>query len=242
MAPIPGISCIMAGVSPWIVVAAVFTDTANTNSDTSTVIDLPSSILSGDLLIAFVAHHNRRASSWPTGWTEIADDFASGTIDDGAASIAWRLANGSEGSTVTVTSEDDTYSSAGVIQIRGADTVTPNIEIATKVYSTGTTSHNTPSITPSWGTASGSSLFITLALGTFASGTSNTVDDVTSCTPDSNYTNLGYAYNSTGTGDQRTVAAAAWRDVETATEDPSAWTILDDPMDIQSYTIAVERG
>jgi len=224
----------------WVLVSSTFTNQSNNNGDTSSIISLPSGILAGDLLVAFVAHHVRRTSSWPAGWTEIADDFASGTLGDGAASIGWRLADGAtDGTTVTVTSSDKTYSSGAVVQIRGADTTTPILELPAKAYSTGTTSHDPPAVSPSWGTA-GHTFFINAALGTFASGTSGTVDDVTSCTPGVGYNNLGYGYNDTGTGDQRTVAALAYKVAISSIEDPAAWTILDDNMDIQSYTIAVQ--
>src|SRR5687767_5901305 len=80
------------------------TNTTNgTVASATPVINLPTGIVSGNLLLAFIRVVNDAGGSitWPAGWNELFETVADASND--RMSLAWRLADGTEGSTVTVT-------------------------------------------------------------------------------------------------------------------------------------------
>lgn len=75
----------------------IATTSTGSGSGTSTTVNLPSGIQSGDLIVIFMGGANNWPATFPAGWTKIADD------GPGECSIAYRRADGTEGSSISVT-------------------------------------------------------------------------------------------------------------------------------------------
>jgi hypothetical protein len=107
---------------PAVVSSAASTTTSNQSSHT---VDLPASIVSGNLLLAFFACDGSRTVQWPAGWTEHPE---MGALNFRATlSCAYRLADGGEGASITVTTSGTERAAHQVYQIENAadPTVTP---------------------------------------------------------------------------------------------------------------------
>lgn len=198
------------------VVAA--TNTSETNPTSTThVVNLPASIAAGDLLIIVVAAGiGNTAGTGVTitpaaGWTELFDDNATA---GGAAWCAYKIASGSEGATVSVTSSATSLSVHCSYRINSWHGTTP--PEATVLGAGGSTSLDPPSQTASWG--SDDNLWI--ALATWKNATS-----AFSAYP-TNYTSNQVALNNSHAGSSDGALAIATRNVTTATEDPGAFTLL----------------
>lgn len=105
------------------VVQAKATSEVSTDQ-TSHTVSLPSGIASGDLLISAFMVDDVPSVTWPAGWTafvtgDAQDSFADPT-SHGRASIAYRQADGTEGSTITVTTGAAQQSMHITYRIRGA--------------------------------------------------------------------------------------------------------------------------
>lgn len=106
--------------------------------------NLPTGIVSGDLLLLNYQSGTTTVPSAPAGWTQLYNQGTPTNNQRGA--IFYRVANGSEGSTVTV-SGGATQSS---ITYR-IDTYTGVPEIASTSGASGTNNPDPPNLTPSWG-------------------------------------------------------------------------------------------
>jgi hypothetical protein len=95
----------------------------NTTPGTSHDINLPASIAAGDLLLAAIATDRSSTTTWPAGWTELDDGLNSASTN--ALSIAYRIADGTEGSTVTVTTSASGATAHRSWRIAGHDPGTP---------------------------------------------------------------------------------------------------------------------
>lgn len=127
-----------------------FPDPADTNSgfdDTSTTshsVSLPANIASGNLLIIFITSDTFTATASASGWTSLYST-ASGILSRGYC--LYKVADGSEGSAVTVTFSANctiAWSSYRITSFQG----TP--EAGTPATGSSA-SPNPPSLTPSWG-------------------------------------------------------------------------------------------
>lgn len=122
-----------------------------TNGVTSHTVSLPANIVSGDLLIVLFCGRDVSSATinFPAGWNIIKTGL------NGSSEIfksAYRVADGSEGSTITVTTGSTGRSAH--ISYRITDyTSTPEGEVNSSI--------NPPSLTPSWGTKD--SLWIAVA-------------------------------------------------------------------------------
>lgn len=99
-------------------VAVTFTATATT----SIAANLPSGVASGDLLVAQLWAGGTIPT--PSGWNLIRTQPES-TFGSGETRTYYRIANGSEGPTVTFTWTDVKYGNVGIARITGHDAVTP---------------------------------------------------------------------------------------------------------------------
>ena len=194
-------------INPFVFVAAssfpqvAATNTSTAASSTSIVISLPSGIANGDLLIAMCFGYADRTHTWPAGWTELWDSDT-GNI---AAAGAYRVADGGEGSTITVTLGIGATSSSHITYRITGYQGTP--EVGTAVGGNSTTP-DPPSVTPSWGSTK--TLWIAAA--------SENSTSVATAAP-TNYGNLitvAAANNS---------AMSATRELEASSENPGGFTI-----------------
>ena len=77
------------------------TNTSTSAASTSHTVNLPASISSGDLLIVFFGTREKPTITTPSGWTLLKNK--SNAAENHQFSIFYKVASGSEGSTVTIT-------------------------------------------------------------------------------------------------------------------------------------------
>lgn len=114
----------------------------------SCVVTLPSGVSSGDLLVVWVAFDQNGSATWPAGWTEHFDrNFSTaGFPGSGTGTLGTRVADGTEGSTITVTKSNTQEDAWGVYRITGAS---GNVEFA---FAEGNDANvDPPNLIPSWG-------------------------------------------------------------------------------------------
>ena len=139
----------------------------NTSAETAPVsshtVALPASIASGDLLVAFFARDGGAAvtTTWPGGWTSFFDVSESGANLD----IAYRWADGTEGSSITVTTSVADNTAHVTYRITDAeDPATQAPEISTGATGEAT-SGDPDTITPTGGSKDYLFLAVTAAEG-----------------------------------------------------------------------------
>lgn len=177
------------------------TDGAATFSHT---VNIPSGS-AGDMLIIIICALATMGTCSATGWTALGEDLNSGQAH---INYLWRYADGSEGTSVTVTSTGTTRTCNLIVhRFSGAKNQAPEKGTAVTFTSSGTTAANPPSLTPSWGAED------TLWLPVMGNKTTGGV----SAAP-TNYSNL--AVNS-GVSAQ---VASAQRQLNAASEDPGPFT------------------
>jgi hypothetical protein len=128
-------------------VAARATDV--NSAATSQALNLPSGISAGDLLIITiqVPQGVPQTITWPSGWTQLYNQANGGNNVQGAA--AYRVADGSEGSTMTITLSGSSTVASVAFRITGHDSA---IAPQAGTVATGTSSTpNPPSLTPTGG-------------------------------------------------------------------------------------------
>ena len=202
---------------------------ATTNGGTASatpVINLPTDIISGNTLFAAVRVAAAGDIGWPSGWTEMVD-VATDASDDQFA-IAWRKADGTEGTTITLSSANQKF--AGIVwNIFGAtDPTTQAPELSTIATGTSTTPDPT-TVTPTGGAKD----YLWLWLGSW--------EGEQTSPPASNPTNyIGVSGADSGTAGAVTTnvrVAGAFRRSNAASEDPGSWTISASD-DWTAYTVA----
>ena len=124
------------------------TNGGNVTADsTSHTVNLPGGISAGDLLIAIFAVDDTPTITWPAGWTQLAEDV--GALSEVTASIYYREADGTEGASITVTtdvSEGSAHTTYRITDWHG--TSAPEISA---VSSDATSTPDPNSLSPSWG-------------------------------------------------------------------------------------------
>lgn len=188
--------------------------TLGTAATASAAVNLPASIVAGNMLIVLHRSADGTAShGYPAGWNVLFNDNSDASDD--RISCAWRIADGTEGATITVTQTSSKFASLSW-RITGATNRAP--EFATLV--TGSSTIPDPgAVTPT----GGSKDYLFLWIGGW--------EGEQTSPPASNPTN--YASNIIG-ADSGVAAAAttncrvasASRQLTTAgPEDPGSWTI-----------------
>lgn len=104
-----GALSLMAGVADSGARIVSYSTTGNTSQSTTLVITKPSGIVNGDLLVAVLGG----TVSWtqPAGWTEV--------VDTAGVTLSYRVADGSEGATLTYTHSSSEYLAGAILVIRG---------------------------------------------------------------------------------------------------------------------------
>ena len=172
---------------------------ASTSASTSHSVSLPSGINAGDLLL-LQCNGTALLSGTPSGWT---------TFITGTTNIFYRFADGSEGSTVSLTFAAAQSVAAAVMRVSGVDTA-PEGSTATGTA----TQPDGPNLAPSWGSAD----VMWVSLNTWA----ETATDHTVNTYPSGYTNtLETAVTSAG---NRRVALAT-KNATASSENPGAYSM-----------------
>lgn len=174
------------------------------SSASSYAAPLPASIQAGELLLLFVATNNTVTHTTPSGWSLGFTQSSSGA----RLSCFYKVASGSEGSSVTVSYSGSCHSSINSYRISGYQG-TPEVGTA----ATGTsTSPNPPNLAPSWGSAK--------TLWFAAIGLQVNLSAVTT-TPPSGYGSEVIA----GTATLTPRAASSRRELQASSEDPGTYAI-----------------
>lgn len=198
-----------------------------TAASTSHALTLPSGIASGDLLVAeFATTVSVTSIAWATGWTEIGEWYHASNYPQ--ASVAYRVADGTEGSTVTVTIDSAKMAAFVIRRISGHNSTAPEVSTGAE----GDSANPDPdSLTPSWG--SKDTLWIA---GEAVAGKDNTA----SAYP-SGYTG-GQTASATGGGpaSQWCGIGSAYRTNAAASENPGTFTVSAEQW--LAWTIGVEPG
>lgn len=199
------------------------------NATTSHTCNLPASIASGELLLLFFCHNNDTSSiTTPSGWSVLIAETEA--TSDSNLSVFYKTATGSEGATVTVTvgspganSAHNSYRISGWLAAEAA---------ASFVNTSGDTTPDPPSLTPSWGIDK--TLWIAL-VGSNRDSATHTFGSAPT-----NYTDAISAQGVIPTFDTSVRMSSARRENQTTTEDPGTFS-LGTNGGTKSMTIAI-RG
>ena len=135
-------------------------DIPSTAATSTIVLDKPSGVAVGDLLVIMVGHDSATGGATPpSGWTEVIEQGS------GAVAIVWmayKIADGTEGSTETVTySWTNTYGAGWYLRITGQHTTDPLGTSGSFVTNSNTGSIGVPALTTENDTGSLAFAFIT---------------------------------------------------------------------------------
>ena len=205
---------------------------ADTTWQTGTTIaaTLPSGIVSGDLLLAFIGVDPLGGTGLtvtpPSGWTESYDVQDTGQF---CTSAMWyRKADGAEGATIDITVSASRAGCARIYRISGAeDPATQAPEFVNVVNAGSTTTHDPATITP----AGGSKDYLYFANCYFNTYTANV------STYPSGYTSTGTLRTGT-TGAEGSLAYAVLSSTASSSENPGAYT-LSVARDAVTTTVAI---
>ncbi|MEQ1844160.1 MAG: hypothetical protein ABL983_01115 [Nitrospira sp.] len=126
--------------------------TGDATNVTSHTVGLPASISSGDLLMAFISCRNSTSTIvFPGGWTQVGSDFNSGGVASGQTinAIYYRVANGGEGASITVTTSVSNACASVTKRITGQHASTA--PEAGTAASGASVNPDPPNLAPSWG-------------------------------------------------------------------------------------------
>jgi hypothetical protein len=203
-------------------------NSADSSDATSHTVALPSgTINSGDLLIVHFVVDGTPTITWPTNWVSIADR----AHGDGAASksaCAYKIADGTEGASITVTTSASEKASSRSWHITGwHGTTVPEAANAAG----NDAAPNPPNLSPSWGAED--TLWLALH------GHESTLTSVTAYP--TNYVNTFGQGTSGGSGATNVMQAVAERQLNAASEDPGTFT-LDGSRVWTDITVAIRPG
>jgi hypothetical protein len=191
------------------VVQSVTRANNNTNATTRSV-TLPATVNANDILIALFANDGDATVTWDNTtagtWTLL---FSTASGVAARLTAYWKVADGTEdGAVLSIDTSAIERSAWHIYRISGAQSV----EAGTAATGTST-APNSPSLTPSWGSAD------TTWLTVFASDnqTADPTDGPTNYTTNDIYDD---APNAAGVG-----VGSSYRDNAASSEDPAAWTI-----------------
>ena len=134
------------------------TTSAVTTNETSHTVNMPSGIQSGDLLLVVFTVDDTGPGPgtalpvFPAGWTKFAEQHDTISPEALTIAMAYRLADGTEGSTITVTTSVAQESTAATFRITGAEN--PSIQPPEATFgftNLATTDVRLPSLTPTGG-------------------------------------------------------------------------------------------
>ncbi|MCY1293174.1 hypothetical protein D9M68_176720 [compost metagenome] len=182
----------------------------------------------GDMLIAMVAHRSTSVTlTLPSGWTLLANLAQSTNI---RGSIYWKIADGSEGSTIPVTSSSSAVLAIIIASIKGG-TFSPTIPPAVSQIGLLTDAPDPPSLTPE----DGSGKYLVIAEFSARSDM-----------PVSTYPYAGGDYiissGTTGISGTATTQAVCFGTFDAASIDPGAFTSTVTNRGLVASTIAIKAA
>ena len=193
-------------------------------------INMPATVNSGDLLLAFIyiGENSVSITTPPSGWTTIFTQL--GSNSDGFLALFSKIADGTEdGTTISVTTNTagQTYQAQSFAIANPHGATSSDIEYSVTIPG-AVSNPNPPSLTPSWGSLA--TMWIT--------GTAFQDDDEDVTTWPTGYDTNGIS-NSCGLGDNASAnIALSYRIATAASEDPSAFTLSFTELTI-AFTVGV---
>jgi hypothetical protein len=185
---------------------------------------LPSGIAVNKLIVVIFSAQGSQTITWPAGWTALCTSTAQAGNLQGET--RYRIADGSEGSSISVSTSGSTRTAHQAYLIGGWGGTSSDVACGTPSANNGT-NPNPPALTPSWGAAD--DLWI-VPLAARGGGT-------ISADPAS-YTN-GFG-SSTGTGTTDAQTRSARRNLNATSDDPGTFTMTSESYVVS--TIAVKPG
>jgi hypothetical protein len=217
----------------------VATTTSNGDSSavTSHTVNMPASVVSGDLLLVAGVCRNSITGDigWPVGWTQIfriasrqgGADCGAGGSTDVCVGAAYRVSNGSEGASITTTTSGSVGCAWASARISTGTFDAATAPSATASAGGSSSNPDPPSHTAAWGSADNQWFAIEGSTGNNTSvsayPTSYASNQISSCATVATSVCLGFSR----------------RDNATATEDPATYTINNGPANYASATIVV---
>lgn len=179
--------------------------TNSTVAGTTHSLNLPASIAAGDILLAVVRAPGSTTIAWPAGWTEWEETFADASDDQ--TSIAWRVADGTEGATITIT-----FGTSRIL-VGLCYRITGGVGITFSALAVGSGSQpNSPN------------LALTTARDVLWISIGGCDDSETLTSGPASYSNAT-VQGSTATGASGCTVYGASRGLNAASENPGAWTL-----------------
>lgn len=191
---------------------------------TSMAVNLPVSIASGNLLIAGSCLRNAGTWSLPSGWNEIASQSSGGV---GELTIFYKIADGTEGATATWTAGTSSTAVWEVHKVTGFNSSSAPEVTTSSSGGTPGSQPNSPSLTPSWGSAE--TLWLTVG--------ASSAEEIASGSVPTNYTDLGGSFLQ-ATGSSVAIKMGS-RKLSATSEDPGAFTFSASPRWWTAATIGI---
>jgi hypothetical protein len=193
-----------------------------TVASTSHTVSLPASIQTGELLIVLVGGYADTTGSavdisWPVGWNEFFEEDATVDPNHLAVAGAWREADGSEGASISVTTNRAVLAAHNSYRISGAaDPAAQPPEAASIDFTdSGGTTIDPPSLSPTGGAKD----YLWLAVASWR----RTGRNLTSTPQPTNYTDTLNEQSTGGSAGMR--LASSRRQLNAASEDPGVFTL-----------------
>lgn len=195
----------------------------NTSQETSVTtqhtVDLPLNLAVGDLvLVLFAARDKAHTVTWPAGWNELVLDYSSDVRTSGG--VIYRVIDGSEGSSITVTTNSTQWSAsiaAHIVDYQGV----PEIQAAS--WSSGTHQPNPPNLNVSWDNP-------TLWLAGLCGHSIGTVNIYPSTYTDGTYWQYG----------SLSIVAFAQKELWASSEDPGVYGLSNWNTEVVPWTIGIQ--
>lgn len=184
-------------------------NSAEGTAGTSHTVSLPADIQADETLLVFFATDRKAVVTFPEGWTKLFEyNYGFYTT----LAIAWRKADGEEGASITVTTDNVEESAHISYRISGAtDPTSTPPEVSAEAHAISD-SPDPASLTPT----SGSKEYLWIAIE------SNNEDTLVTVYP-TNYTNGETYYSAIGVG--ACAIGVARRELETDSENPGVFTL-----------------
>jgi hypothetical protein len=200
----------------------------STTSTTSHVCNLPTGIASGDLLLVFFGFYQGPTAIWPADWTQ---RFSVNVTGEVHFQLYSRIADGTEGATITVTTSTSVASAHTSFRITGQHaSSTPESTTDTN----GGAPSSTPkpaSLSPTWGAED--SLWIAAVCADHGA-TTNSI----SAYPASYINGRDDSVHEGAPTDNGVTLGTAYRTRNIATEDPGPFTLADSQQHVVA-TVAI---
>lgn len=197
------------------------------NQGSSHVVAIAANTQVGDIILVVIGFGKGSTTvTWPSGWTVLWTYSGPAATGYGTSSAAWRIADGTEGSSITITTSNNVRFAAVSFAVRDHGGELEHVSAA----SGGSATPDPPALTPSWGAAG--TLWIVAESGDTRSG------PPTAWPAGYDYFYV-WAAATSGSGNWAHAAAAA-RQLNAATENPGAFTLSDGAAYVGVGTIAVK--